>query len=69
MAGMLWRFSNHWKIAEIFFQSLENIRKFFPIIGKTGPIFPTIGNFFSNHWKTRGGRGLADRAQSRGVVR
>jgi hypothetical protein len=27
-------FSNHWKNAEIFFQSLENRRKFFPIVGK-----------------------------------
>ena len=39
-------------IGNIFFQSLENHRKIFPIIGKTAPIFPTIGNFFSNHWKT-----------------
>jgi hypothetical protein len=37
---------------ENFFQSLENCRKIFPIIGKIGPFFPTIGNFFSNHWKT-----------------
>ena len=42
-------FSTHWKH---FFQSLENSRKIFPIIGKTAPIFPTIGNIFSNHWKT-----------------
>ena len=42
-------FSTHWKH---FFQSLENSRKNFPIIGKTAPIFPTIGNIFSNHWKT-----------------
>ena len=34
------------------FQSLENGRKFFPIIGKSGLIFPTIGKKFSNHWKT-----------------
>jgi hypothetical protein len=26
-------------------------RKFFPIIGKIGPNFPTIGKKFSNHWK------------------
>ena len=38
---------------ETFFQSLENCRKFFPIIGKTGTIFPTIGKKFSNRWKTR----------------
>jgi hypothetical protein len=37
--------------AEKFFQSLENGRKIFPIIGKIAEIFPTIGNFFSNHWK------------------
>ena len=37
---------------ENFFQSLENGRKIFPIIGKSGPIFPTIGKKFSNHWKT-----------------
>ena len=36
---------------ENFFQSLENARKFFPIIGKNGAIFPTIGKIFSNHWK------------------
>ena len=52
---------------ENFFQSLENCRKIFPIIGKIGPVFPTIGNFFSNRWKTglrpmgqrivRGGKG------------
>jgi hypothetical protein len=34
-----------------FFQSLENARKIFPIIGKNGVIFPTIGKIFSNHWK------------------
>ncbi|MBR4190734.1 MAG: hypothetical protein IKQ55_12340 [Kiritimatiellae bacterium] len=34
---------------------MENARKIFPIIGKTAPIFPTIGNFFSNHWKKRPG--------------
>jgi hypothetical protein len=38
--------------AENFFQSLENARKIFPIIGKTAPNFPTIGKIFSNHWKT-----------------
>ncbi len=43
------KFSNGWKH---FFQSLENRQKIFPIIGKNGRIFPTIGNFFSNHWKT-----------------
>ncbi len=53
--GARWRraarekFSNGWKH---FFQSLETRREFFPIIGKNGRIFPTIGNFFSNHWKT-----------------
>jgi hypothetical protein len=30
------------------FQRLE---KKFPIIGKIGPFFPTIGKIFSNHWK------------------
>ena len=30
------------------FQRLE---KKFPIIGKIGADFPTIGKFFSNHWK------------------
>ncbi len=30
------------------FQPLE---KNFPIIGKTGANFPTIGKIFSNHWK------------------
>ncbi|MBR4190901.1 MAG: hypothetical protein IKQ55_13200, partial [Kiritimatiellae bacterium] len=45
-------FSNHWKKYEKFFQSLENCRKFFPIVGKTAPIFPTIGKKVSNHWKT-----------------
>ena len=29
-------FSNHWKNGEKFFQSLENPRKIFPIVGKTG---------------------------------
>ncbi|MBR4252141.1 MAG: hypothetical protein IKQ15_07590 [Kiritimatiellae bacterium] len=38
-----------------FFQSLENGRKIFPIIGKNGRIFPTIGKKFSNHWKKRAG--------------
>jgi hypothetical protein len=37
---------------ENFFQSLENGREIFPIIGKIAPFFPTIGQFFSNHWKT-----------------
>ncbi|MBR4189775.1 MAG: glycogen/starch/alpha-glucan phosphorylase [Kiritimatiellae bacterium] len=32
---------------------MENCRKIFPIIGKTGPDFPTIGKKLSNHWKTR----------------
>ena len=36
-------FSNHWKKI---FQSLENSRKFFPIIGKTA-------KHFSNHWKNQ----------------
>jgi hypothetical protein len=36
---------------ENFFQSLENGRKNIPIIGKNGRNFPTIGKFFSNHWK------------------
>ena len=40
------------KRPENFFQSLENRRKIFPIIGKIGPNFPTIGKKFSNHWKT-----------------
>ena len=44
-------FSNHWKIPENFFQSLENSGKLFPIIGKLSPFFPTIGKKFSNHWK------------------
>jgi hypothetical protein len=51
-------FSNHWKTAEKFFQSLEKpagifqpLETFFPIIGKTGRSFPTIGKKFSNHWK------------------
>jgi hypothetical protein len=37
------KFSNHWKNI---FQSLENLRKIFPIIGKPVEIF-------SNGWKTR----------------
>ena len=37
------RFSNHWKH---FFQSLENCRKFFPIVGKTGGIFQPLENNF-----------------------
>ena len=56
-------FSNHWKTAGNFFQSLEKtvgffqpLEKSFPTIGKNGPVFPTIGKFFSNHWKTGGGR-------------
>ena len=32
--------------AENFFQSLENARKFFPIIGKTGPVFQPLETFF-----------------------
>jgi hypothetical protein len=28
------KLSNHWKKAENFFQSLENRRKYFPIVGK-----------------------------------
>ena len=54
------KFSNRWKTAENFFQSLEKparifqpLEKYFPIIGKNAASFPTIGNFFSNHWKTR----------------
>ncbi len=39
------------KRPENFFQSLENARKIFPIIGKNWRIFPTIGKLFSNHWK------------------
>ncbi|MBR6020794.1 MAG: hypothetical protein IK066_00075, partial [Kiritimatiellae bacterium] len=31
-----------------FFQSLENLRKIFPIVGKTGQNFPTIGNIFGS---------------------
>ena len=42
---------------ESFFQSLENCRKIFPIIGKIGSFFPTIGKYFSNHWKTPVGAG------------
>ncbi len=34
------------------FQSLENMPRFFQIIGKLRRIFPTIGKKFSNHWKT-----------------
>ncbi len=34
------------------FQSLENARKIFPIIGKIRPFSSTIGKIFSNHWKT-----------------
>ena len=34
--------------AQKIFQRLE---KKFPIIGKNGAIFPTIGKKFSNHWK------------------
>ena len=52
-------FSNHWKTVGKFFQSLEEpprifqpLEKSFPTIGKNGANFPTIGNFFSNHWKT-----------------
>jgi hypothetical protein len=30
---------------------LENCRKNFPIVGKIGQNFPTIGKKFSNHWK------------------
>jgi hypothetical protein len=37
---------------ENFFQSLENCRKIFPMVGKNGVIFPTIGKKVSNHWKT-----------------
>ena len=44
---------------ENFYQSLENDQKIFPIIGKNGLIFPTIGKLFSNHWKT----GLLPRSQ------
>ena len=35
-------FSNHWKL---FFQSLENSRKIFPIIGKLAKFFPIFENF------------------------
>jgi hypothetical protein len=52
-------FSNHWKTAENFFQSLEKsaqifqpLENIFPIIGKITRNFPTIGKKFSNHWKT-----------------
>jgi hypothetical protein len=43
------------------FQPLE---KSFPIIGKSGPIFPTIGKKFSNHWKTPGPASGAPRGQT-----
>jgi hypothetical protein len=51
-------FSNRWKTAEKFFQSLEKsgrifqpLENFFPIIGKNARSFPTIGKKVSNHWK------------------
>ena len=28
------------------------MEKTFPMVGKNGPVFPMIGNFFSNGWKT-----------------
>ena len=40
-----------------FFQSLENGRKFVPIVGKNRRNFPTIGKKFSNRWKSRGREG------------
>ena len=67
-------FSNRWKTAEKFFQSLEKsdqifqpLEKSFPIIGKNGASFPTIGKFFSNHWKTRVLRGSYQIVQNPGV--
>jgi hypothetical protein len=35
------------------------LEKKFPIIGKTGADFPTIGKKFSNRWKISAGRGQA----------
>jgi hypothetical protein len=57
--------------AENFFQSLENGRKFFPIIGKIRPVFPTNGKLFSNHWKIRAvfptiGKKVSNRWKTRG---
>ena len=37
------KFSNHWKKPEKFFQSLENRRKIFPIVGKLLTPFPEKG--------------------------
>ncbi len=54
------------KTMKIFFQSLENGRNFFPIIGKNGTFFPTIGKKFSNGWKIRGGGGGRLRSRSSG---
>ena len=49
--GRAEKFSNHWKV---FFQSLENSGKFFPIVGKQEKNFSNrwkIQRVFSNHWK------------------
>jgi hypothetical protein len=58
-------FSNHWKMREKFFQSLEKtggffqpLENIFPIIGKFAAGFPAIGKKFSNRWKIRRRPGL-----------
>jgi hypothetical protein len=57
-------FSNHWKTAEEFFQSLEKsahffqpLEKNFPIIGKTARNFPTNGvvRLKASHFNPCGG--------------
>ena len=76
-------FSNHWKTAEKFFQSLEKSGKifqpletFFPIIGKMGRFFQPLENFFPIIGKFQPGRkaprgaGLASQLRGRwGVTR
>ena len=36
-------------------QVFQPLEKKFPIIGKSGPVFPAIGKLFSNHWKNSAG--------------
>ena len=36
-------------------QVFQPLEKKFPIIGKSGPVFPAIGKLFSNQWKNSAG--------------
>ena len=51
---------------KVFFKSLENCRKIFPIVGKTGRIFQPLENFFPIIGKVAFGRRASRLAKTRG---